>query len=302
MTRISRERLRTFIAASVVVVAGSLTLSDDTAIAQAPQNREKQMQLFNSIAWRQGPIDVPLGSSAMIHVPEGFHFTGPAGARTWMELNGNPASHECLGVLTPNDSWNWFLTFAYEETGYVPDDEQHSLDADAILQAIRQGTEVANIERRRRGWSEMSILGWDQPPSYDPATHNLTWASRHSSVNGIGVNYDTRVLGRGGVMNVKLVIEPHLLSRAKPTVKGLISGIEFNPGERYAEFRAGDKVAQYGLTALIAGGTVGAAAKSGLLAKLAAFLTKGGKGLLVILAGLGGLLGWRKTQSKKNAA
>ena len=39
-------------------------------------------------------------------------------------------------------------------------------------------------------------------------------------------------------------------------------------GESYAEYRKGDKVAEYGLTALIAGGTLAVAAKTGLLGKL----------------------------------
>ena len=53
-------------------------------------------------------------------------------------------------------------------------------------------------------------------------------------------------------------------------------------GQQYAEWRSGDKVAAYGLTGLITGGAAVAAAKTGLLAKLAAGLAKMGK--LVILA------------------
>lgn len=288
---------RTLLLTSAAVCIAWQTLPLNTVRAQTPQDLVKQERLFNSIEWQQGPIDVPLGSAAQIHVPEGFRFTGTAGTRTWLELTENPSNVSYLGVLAP-DSWDWFLLFAHDDIGYVRDDEQDSLDADAILQAIREGTEAANVVRRQRGWPEVKVEEWELPPTYDPVTCNLTWAFRQSSAEGPSVNYDTRVLGRRGVMTVKLVIESQLLSRAKPTVKGLISGIEFNPGERYAEFRAGDKVAQYGLTALIAGGTVGVAAKTGLLARLAAFLVKGGKGLLVILAGLGGLLGWRRKQSK----
>ncbi len=38
-------------------------------------------------------------------------------------------------------------------------------------------------------------------------------------------------------------------------------------GESYAEFREGDKVAEYGLAALIAGGAAAVAIKTGFLAK-----------------------------------
>jgi len=42
----------------------------------------------------------------------------------------------------------------------------------------------------------------------------------------------------------------------------------YKSGGKYAEFRQGDKVAKYGLTALVVGGGVALAAKSGLLGKL----------------------------------
>ena len=53
-----------------------------------------------------------------------------------------------------------------------------------------------------------------------------------------------------------------------PQPSALLAGLSFKPGHRYAEFRAGDKVAAYGLTALVAGGVGAAVAKSGLFAKL----------------------------------
>jgi uncharacterized membrane-anchored protein len=47
-----------------------------------------------------------------------------------------------------------------------------------------------------------------------------------------------------------------------------MGGFQFSTGNRYAEWVKGDKVAAYGLTALVAGGVGAAAAKSGLLGKL----------------------------------
>jgi len=47
----------------------------------------------------------------------------------------------------------------------------------------------------------------------------------------------------------------------------MITGFTYVPGHKYAEWRPGDKVAAYGLTALVAGGAGVALAKSGLLVK-----------------------------------
>ena len=51
-------------------------------------------------------------------------------------------------------------------------------------------------------------------------------------------------------------------------------------GERYAEFRAGDRVAEYGLAALVLGGAAAVATKSG-------FLKAFGKLIVVGVMGVG---------------
>ena len=60
--------------------------------------------------------------------------------------------------------------------GYVSDDEKDELDAEAILDSIRQGTEAGNEEREKRGWPTMNIVGWHEEPHYDENTNNLSWA------------------------------------------------------------------------------------------------------------------------------
>ena len=50
--------------------------------------------------------------------------------------------------------------------------------------------------------------------------------------------------------------------------ENLLTGYSFLPGNKYAEFRAGDKIAEYGLATLVAGGAAAVALKTGLLAKL----------------------------------
>jgi len=45
----------------------------------------------------------------------------------------------------------------------------------------------------------------------------------------------------------------------------MIGGFSYSSGYKYAEWRSGDKVAAYGLTALVAGGAGVALVKSGLL-------------------------------------
>ena len=75
----------------------------------------------------------------------------------------------------------------------------------------------------------------------------------------------------------------------------ILTGFSYTEGERYAEFREGDKVAKYGLTALIAGTGAFAAAKMGLFGKLGLLFAKLGKAAILlvvgVLAGIKKLLG-----------
>ncbi|HEX4147775.1 MAG TPA: DUF2167 domain-containing protein, partial [Pirellulales bacterium] len=148
-------------------------------------------------------------------------------------------------------------------------------------------TERSNEERRRRGWSTMEVLGWQAPPHYDAATHNVEWGIRGASNGQESVNYNIRVLGRGGVMAATLVADPGQIAAALPKAKELLAGFNYTAGNQYSEFRPGDHVAEIGLSALIAGGGLAVAAKTGLLAKLAVFLAKGWKLLILAVVAIG---------------
>ena len=75
-------------------------------------------------------------------------------------------------------------------------------------------------------------------------------------------------------MEVVLIVAPDKLNETLPTFRNLLAGYSFNTGQNYAEYRKGDKVAKYGLAALVVGGGAVAAAKLGLLAPLILILKK----------------------------
>lgn len=229
------------------------------------------------IPWQQGPLKGKLGNVAEIEVPAGYLFADGDAARRILELNHNPTSGEEVGVIAPADkNLDWIVFFEFHESGYVTDSDKVKLDADALLKSIKDGTEEANKVRQERGWSPFHITGWARQPFYDEKTHNLTWAivgKDEKTDNGETVNYSTRILGRKGSMNVDLVLAPNQLNAVVPSFNGLLSDFKYTSGNRYADFVKGDKVAGYGLTALIAGGAAAAAVKTGLFAKLLKLLT-----------------------------
>src|SRR5258705_2161830 len=233
----------------------------------------------DKIPWARGPAKGALGSEATINVPAGCLFTGRDGVKTFLTVTENPVSGNERGVIMCQSEASpdpWFVLFSYDQSGYVRDDEGSNLDADAILKSVRQGTEEANRERKRRGWGTLSVEGWATKPFYDRGTNNLTWAiTAHDNTGGRTVNHSVRLLGRGGVMHADLVTTPEQLSRLVPIFDGMIGGYTYSPGFKYAEWRSGDKVAAYGLTALVAGGG-GGARRAGGWARHPFYVTRGG--------------------------
>jgi uncharacterized membrane-anchored protein len=248
------------------------------------------------LEWLRGPGTVPIGDGlAEIELTDDYVFLDAEGTQRMLEMGGNPVSGSELATVAPlSDEQGWFIIFEWADIGYVKDDEGEDLDADAILESIREGNDAANEERERRGWSTIDIVGWQEPPFYDSNTHNLTWAIVGESSEGRSVNRLIKLLGRRGVMSATLVAAPEELDAAVPEVDALLTGYRFQPGNTYAEFVPGkDRMAEIGLTALIAGGAGVALLKSGLLARFWKVLVAAGAALV---AGIGKLFGRGKQQ------
>jgi uncharacterized membrane-anchored protein len=239
------------------------------------------------VSWHKGPITATLGDRvATVGVPPEYVFANAADTRRLMESMGNIVDNTEVGMITPAGE-DWFLIFEYKPEGYVKDDDRNQIDKDAILESYRRGTEEGNKRRKERGVPGLHITGWFEEPHYDPATHNLVWALQaRDDEGGQVVNYNVRVLGREGYMSVTLVDEPSKIAATKPRAEKILSSFAYSPGKTYAEWRPGDKVAQYGLVALVAGGAGAAAAKMGLFAVLGKVLAKAGKAVVVLLAGI----------------
>ncbi len=249
-----------------MIVVAALLFMPGVSIAQS---EEESALLFKAIKWQVGPCVGKLGNLAEIQVPDGMAFTGKDGTRKFLEATQNLPDENALGVVVPTaDSSFWWVVFEYSKSGHIADDEKTTLDAAAMLRALKENNSDANKERRKRGWDEIEIVGWQREPFYDERSNNLTWAIRGRSTNGESVNHSVRLLGREGYMSADMVLDPEEIEEAVEPFDNLLTGFSYTTGHRYSEYRKGDKLAAYGLTALVAGGAGAVAAKTGLLGKL----------------------------------
>jgi uncharacterized membrane-anchored protein len=231
----------------------------------------------------KGPGKARLDDVAELAVPAGYVFIDGKGTRALLKSKGEPTSGQEVGLLiSTNEGWSVF--FEFSEIGYVKDDDKDKLDADKLLESIKRSNSEANKERQKAGNSPLEIVGWEVPPKYDSTTHNLEWAIRATTEGRPLLNYNTRLLGRTGVMEAVLVCDPEELSKTLPVFRELLTGYSFGSGQTYAEFKQGDKVAKVGLAALVLGGAAVGAAKLGLFAYLAVFFKKAWKLIVVAVA------------------
>jgi len=264
----------------------ALLLCAASLAAQAQEKTETTREAEAAKAWadarsaaKSGPQDIAVAGQATLHLPDGEVFIPQPQAARLMQAMGNPGEHSDLqGLVFPKgDDAHWFATLRYEASGYVKDGDAKEWKADELLQSYREGTEANNAERAKLGVPALEITGWAEPPKYDADAHRLVWAMASRSKDAPageepGVNYNTYALGREGYISLNLVTELKTLPADKGEAQRLLGALDFNEGKRYADFNSGtDKVAEYGLAALVLG--VGAK-KLGLLAVAFAFLAK----------------------------
>ena len=261
------------------------------ALAQAGKEAE-----LKKLAWQEGPVEGRIGDKALIKVPAGYVFLDERNTSRFLQLAGNPP-RDGHYLYAPR-SLDWFAVFSFEASGYVKDDEK--IDPDELLRTLKRSDGPENQERKRLGLEALYTDGWQVPPHYDSATRRLEWGMRLRSERGeYVVNYSSRLLGRSGVMSAILVSDPRTLDADMQQFKTALQEFSYVQGERYAEFKPGDRVAAYGLAALVVGGAAAVATKKGFWGALVAFLAASWKlvaaGGVAALAWLGSLLKRKNT-------
>jgi uncharacterized membrane-anchored protein len=252
------------------------------AAGDADKDGSDKSNPMAALQWQIGPGTDTIASKATLNVPADVVYIDEANSTKFLELSGNIPHPGNFIVASKKD--NWWATFSFNPIGYVKDDEK--IDADDLLKTMKDSDGPANEERRKRGIPELVTDGWTVAPHYDSATKRLEWGLKLHSPKNVAVNYTIRFLGRTGVMNATLVTSPETLDADVKSFKAVLNGFDFNSGERYAEFRAGDHVAEIGLGALVLGGAAAVAAKKGFFTVIFGFLAAAWKFIAVAFVGL----------------
>ncbi len=242
-------------------------------------------------AMQHGPVALSFRDQAKLQLPEAYVFVPVKEATDLMRAMGNSVDSRFLGLIFPlgREDANWFVSLDFEDAGYIKDDDARDWHADELLQSLKDGTAAGNEQRQKLGIAPIEVTRWVEKPNYDSTAHRLIWSAESRTKGGNdpdpGINYNTYLLGRDGYISLNLVTSVKSVATDKPDARRLLAALRFNDGKRYQDFNSStDKVAAYGLAALVAGV---AAKKLGLLATLGLMLVKFGKVIFVAVAAAG---------------
>jgi len=285
------NKLKLFFISMILCTQYIIAVETPTMTAEEEQYYTQMKKAWESLKPQHGKIKLANGV-ATLDVPESFYYLSPEDTETVLvKIWGNPPEGaKTLGMLfptgaTPLDNDTWGVTIEYEEDGYVSDEDANDIDYSDMLSQMKEDTNNASEARVEQGYDAISLVGWAAKPYYDQTTHKLHWAKEikfgNQSLNTL--NYNIRVLGRKGVLVLNFIAGIDQLGLINNQIETVLNIAEFDEGQRYADFNPDiDKVAAYGIGALIAGKV---AAKLGLLATVLIFLKKF---WILALLGVGG--------------
>jgi len=291
------------LSASLLTATLGLVSSANAAEGGAPHKMSAD-EFMASLHFQQGKITLP-GNVATLDLPESFRYLPPDDAnRVLVDAWGNPPGAKTLGMIFPVDGGplakdGWGVIVTYDKDGHVKDDDAYKIKYDELLKTMQEAVKDNNESRKKAGYPEMNLVGWAEQPSYDNQTHKLYWAKELSfnDTHEETLNYNVRVLGREGVLVLNAVAGMGQIKQIKTEMQRVIAFTDFTAGNRYTDFDSKtDKVAEYGIAALVAGGI---AAKLGLFGKLLALLIAFKKIIFVAIAGFGSAI--FKFFKRKNA-
>jgi len=285
----------------ILTIFSTLFISYNNFAQEVDSTQLQINQIEQSLIYKTGIIELESGN-AILKVPDGFRYLDKEQSiYVLTNLWGNPADSSILGMLVPTNRGvladdGWAFVISYEDMGYVKDDDADDIDYDDLLNEMKKETDEANPERIKLGYQKISLVGWASKPFYDKELKTLHWAQemKFGDMETNTLNYNLRILGRKGVLNLNAVATINELSDVKSNINKIIKSVEYKDGDKYSDFNPEiDNVATWTIGGLVAGKVL---AKAGFFTLLLKFW----KLILLGIAAVGGTIWGFLTGRKKD--
>ena len=282
---------------SIFMLCMFISLAQDDTLNEDVMSLEEVQKVYDSInsgfTYEKGLVTLD-GGMATINVPQGYKFLNAKQSKKVLtDYWGNPPS-DPLGMLFPenldplSDNLTYAVEITYSEEGYINDEDAKDIDYDELLEEMKEDTKLGNPERIKLGYGSMDMIGWASEPYYDDVEKKLHWAKelkfQDSEINTL--NYNIRVLGRKGYLNLNVIGDITVLPLVKEHVSNIVASAAFTDGNTYSDFNPDmDEVAAYGIGGLIAGKVLAKAGFFALILKFWKIIALGVAGVFAALKG-----------------
>ncbi|QJI30229.1 DUF2167 domain-containing protein [Pseudomonas sp. ADAK18] len=283
------------------VPAFAITAPAPTEVSAPAETTE---HFLASLKQQTGVVTLPSGI-ATLKLNDEFYYLDPKDTeRLLTDGWGNPPGFKTLGMIVPKavsplSDRGWGVIVSYKQDGHISDEDAAKIDYAELLKQMQEDDADDNKERQKQGYAGLHLLGWAEPPRYDEQTHKMYWARelKADDADQNTLNYSIRVLGREGVLELNAVAAMADLPTIKQELPKVLAFTNFTDGNLYTDYNPGtDKLASYGLAALVAGGIAG---KAGLFAKIGVLLLAAKKFLVIGVVALLAVI--RKVFSRNKA-
>jgi uncharacterized membrane-anchored protein len=264
----------------------------DDSLKIAADNYSKFVDSVESVLqWQSNTVTIANGI-AKLNLSKDFKYLNPEQSNYVLhDLWGNPPRTDVLGMIFPANSGpfddsSYAFVITFDEYGFVKDDDADKINYIDMLHEMQKGEAEENKVRATNGYVPIHMIGWASQPYYDKENKVLHWAKElqfgDDSINTL--NYEVRILGRKGVLSLNAIATMNELELVKRDIDKVLKTPEFTEGNRYKDFNSStDKVAEYGIGALVAGGIL---AKTGAFALIGKFLLAAWKFILLGIASM----------------
>ncbi len=239
--------LRVIAAAFLSSLLAAPAMAVDPTPATAPDVSAEVMSQATG-----APALVNLGNQATLRLRDGVYFLPERPAEKLLLASGQQPPPDMVGLLLGPDGLDMAGPIRFVPAGFVNDAALPGWTPDDILASLRDTVERANPDRVRQNHEPLEARTWVQPPRYDPASHQLAWASLvipKSAPRGSGgqVIYNAIALGRNGFLQLSVPSNLEKAAEVEHLTAAFLAGVSFHAGNGFSDVAPNDPRAENGL-------------------------------------------------------
>jgi uncharacterized membrane-anchored protein len=196
-----------------------------------------------------GNFTLPI-SGGTLAVPARYYVLTDESAKTFYKITNGLDAPKGLEAVMLDEGWKSLVLFTAELPGYLSLDDWNTLDAAAILQGVEARAARDNPERKSNGARELTAIGWSQMPELDRAAHVVRLSLNAMAGDKPVLNNQQILLGRYGCEILEWI------GGSRASDDGLLitarTSFSFARDGEYADYREGDRKAEYGVSEFLA--------------------------------------------------